>query len=300
MVAFLLFALGQQGDIGLELEQALAGKKLSGPGFHQAIDPVLDKYGALQTARFQRTAGDKRGLIVTLAGSGPNWDSTKAWRVFLWPENTKIRAQVIKRFGDYSTSAIDSYTDGEIFWRGDRLVIAGKDIDGTKTSRAGLTTYQLEEARWKLGQHLTSERMGVAAFSRLARSIDPSRVIVRTRLRPDHFRVSTDGPMLTFKETWLLKGSSYVKGSVQQEDTAVAFLDKIVGLAVKNDRKNFNLLVPTGYRDVLWRNFVRQKLMVESDGQDGESETFRLVDTPFIVGIAQISGKWTVSELLQT
>jgi hypothetical protein len=301
VIALLLLALGRQSDISLDLEQALAGKKLAGPTFHQAIDPVLDKYGALKSAQFQRTVGDKRGMICTVTGSGANWDSTKLWRVLLWPEGTKIRAQVIKRFGDYSTSAIDSYTDGEIYWRNDRLVIAGKEIDGTPTSRAGLTSYSYEGAHWKLDQHLTSERQGVAVFARLDQAIDPTVVMVRTRLRPDHFRVKSDGPMLTFKETWLLRGSSYVKGKPQQEDTAVAFLDKLVGLVLKKDRHGFETLVAKPYREVLWKFLADPKLSISRHATDDDgSELFHIGDMALIVGIFKVGNTWTVSKVIQS
>ncbi len=300
MLALLLLTTIRQSDISSELEQALAGKKLSGPAFHQAIDPVLDKYGALKTARFERTAGDKRGMVMTLTGSGPNWDSTKAWRVFLWPENNKIRSQVIKRFGDYSTTAIDSYTDGEIYWRNDRLVIAGKDIDGTRTSRAGLTSYIYSEARWKLDQHVSSERQGEAVFARLAQSIDPSRVLVRTRLRPDNFRVAADGPMLTFTETWLLKNGRYVQSKPVQEDTAVTFLDRLAGLVRKKDRSTFDSLVAQSYRDVLWKILGNPESSVGSRGTDDDGSVMFDFGAPaLMVGIQKIDGKWIVSKVLQ-
>jgi len=301
VLALALLAAIRQSDISTELEQALAGKKLAGPSFHQAIDPVLDKYAALKTARFERTVGDKRGMVMTLTGSGPNWDQTKAWRVFLWPENNKIRAQVIKRFGDFSASAIDSYTDGEIYWRNDRLVIVGKDIDGTRTSRAGLTSYIYTDAHWKLDQHLASERQGEAVFARLDQSIDPTRVLVRTRLRPDNFRISQDGPMLTFTETWLLKNGQYMQGHSVQEDTAVSFLDRLAGLVHKKDRQTFDTLVAQPYRDVLWRVVLSNpKTTVESASKDNDGSTmFTFADSAFIVGLQKVDGKWIVSSVAQ-
>ena len=301
MLALLLLTTIRQSDISSDLEQALAGKQLSGPAFHQAIDPVLDKYGALKTARFERTVGDKRAMIVTLTGSGPNWDNTKAWRVFLWPENNKIRAQVIKRFGDFLTSAIDSYTDGEIYWRNDRLLIVGKDIDGTRTSRAGLTSYIYSDAHWKLDQHVSSERQGEAVFARLAQAIDPSRILVKTRLRPDNFRVSSDGPMLTFSETWLLKNGQYVKGTPTQEDTAVLYLDRLIGLVRKKDRKTFDSLVAESYRDPLWKLISSNADMsVSSNGMDNDgSAMFSFDKTALIVGIQKVDNKWIVSKIIQ-
>jgi len=301
VISLLLLTLGRQSDIATDLEQALTGKKLAGPAFHQAIDPVLDKYGALKTARFERTTGDSRGMILTLSGSGPNWDGTKAWRVFVWPENAKIRAQVIKRFGDYSTTAIDSYTSGENYWRGDRLVIVGKDIDGTNTSRAGLTSYVYSDARWKLDQHLSSERQGVASFAQLEKSIDPLRILVRTRLRPDNFRVDSGGPMLTFTETWLFKNGRYLQGKPQQEDTAVAFIDRLAGLVKKNDRKTFDSLVAAQYRTPLWKYCLSgQDVRVTSVETDADgSQLFDMGDAAFIVGILKVGNAWTVSRILQ-
>ena len=300
MISLILFALGRQSDIASDLESALAGKQLSGPAFHQAIDPVLDRYEALKTARFEHTIGDSRGMIVTLNGSGPNWDSTKAWRIFLWPENGKIRAQVIKRFGDFSTSAIDSYTVGDNYWRNDRLVIVGKDYDGTPTSRAGLTSYIYSDARWKLDQHLSSERQGVAAFATLAKSVDPLRIIVRTRLRPDNFRISSDGPMLTFTETWLFKNGRYVQGKPQQEDTAVSFLDRIIGLVHTNKRDSFNNLVAKPYQDMLWRCFSQPDVSISTPATDADgSLLFSVVNTPFAIGVLKVASKWTVCRVLQ-
>ena len=301
MIGLLLFTLSRQSDIASDLEHALAGKKLSGPAFHQAIDPVLTKYGALQGARFERTVGDKAGMILTMIGSGPNWDNTKAWRIFVWPENSNIHAQVIKRFGDFNDGAIDSYTVGENFWRGDRLVIVGRDYDGTPTSRAGLTSYIYSDAHWKLDQHLSSERQGEAVFVRLGQSIDSSRVIVHTKLRPDNFRVTSDGPMLTFTETWLLKNGRYVQGKPVQDDSAVLFLDHLAGLVRKKDRKTFDSLVGQGYRDVLWKTVLAKPdtTVTSQDKDDDGSALFDFDDAAFIVGIQKIDGKWIVSKVLQ-
>lgn len=304
VIGLILFPIVRQSDIAQDFEQALAGKKLSGAAFHQAIEPVLAKYGAQNSAKFQKTVGDKRGMILTINGGGPNWDSTKTWRIFLWPENNEIRAQVIKRFGDYSTTAIDFYTDGEAFWRNDQLVIAGKDFDGSTVSRAGLTSYTYEDAYWKLSQHVNSEYQGAATFARLDQSIDPSRVMVRTRLRPDHFHVPANGPMLTYTETWQLKGGQYEQSKPQLQDTGIAELDALAGYAQTNDHKDFDPIVPTNYQDILWKILNARGLDVHAKSEgDADSANQFSFDSPtytnFIVTLAKMNGHWTVTQVLQ-
>jgi hypothetical protein len=294
--AVLLLLTVQQGDIGPDIQQAIKNEKLGSPEFKRSVSQVLAKYG-VQGGKFQaqHTIGDKRGLMLTAhsetadANKYPIW-----WRIYIWPDGSQNRAQLIKKAELYLEGG--TFTEGEVFWRDDRLVIAGSEVNGGNGELAALTSYRMASGKWKTLQHIEDKREGFAKFSRNDKSVDPSRVRVITRDWTKHLKQPHVGPLLKFESAWLLVGGSYRQGQTAMVYTPLAEMETLAGFVEDNDSASFKRRVPNGIRAKLWDNLKKYMAVQSPSGNVYDTvDSFQFGDNGPIVTMRKVGSRWVPS-----
>jgi hypothetical protein len=290
----LIFCLAwQQGDIAKEMEAALKGKKLTGTEFHRALTTSFTK-AHLETYRVEHTVGDKRGIIVigNTATKDPNsfpiW-----WQYFIWPDGTQNHVQLLKKAEFFDEGG--TFTEGQTYWRGDRLVIAGSEVNGGNGERAALTSFALKNGTWRKVQHLESRREGGAFFATLQNSYDPSIVRVITRDYPQYLNQPHVGPLLRYEERWRLKGGAYSKGQPALVYTPLVEMVKLAGFVTQGNRRAFDKAVPLAFRTKLWEAVHQNRMALSPSSMVSDStDQFQFGDNGPIVQFRKTGGKWVL------
>ena len=298
LIAVLFLFAAKQGDMSAEIERAIKGEQLGSAPFKKSVSAVLKKYAVDHNGEFemQHTIGDKRGLLLTAHSTSddpnqfPIW-----WRIFVWPDGTQNRVQLLKKGELYNMGG--TFTEGEVFWRDDRIIIAGSEVTGGNGERAALTAYRFLGGHWKMIQHIEDKREGFAKFARNEKAVDPSRVRVVTRDWPKHLQQPHVGPLLRYESAWQLKGSSYVRGATHMTYTPLAELETLAGYVAGNKRHDFNVRVPGPFREKLWTNLKKYMAVysVSSDVYD-TTNSFQFGEDGPTLAMRMVGNRWTVAQ----
>ena len=301
MIAYFLLLAVRQSDLSSDLNSAVQRVKIGSPDFKKSISKVLEKYdiagGKFQS---QRTLGNPNGMIVSASEYKENTRFSPTWyRIFVWSDGALNHAQILKkvRFSDGQ-----SFTQGEAFFRDDRLTIVGSEVNGGNGERAALAAYRYIGGKWKLVQHLLDRQEGGAFFVRNHRNVDPTKIRVLTRTFTKYLQQPHVGPLPNFESAWKLVRGKYVQGSTRLVPTPVSELDILAGYVTHHNRDAFERRVPATYQARLW-NALRQYAYVQSISNDVEDETTTLRfgdDGPVVKfgkqGDRWVPVRWTESE----
>ncbi len=297
MIGFLFWIAAQQGDVAKDLEAALRGKDLTTSAAQKAIADVCSKQ-ALTVYRLKRTLGDKRGISLSADSAGSDENRTPVWwNFFIWPDGSVNHVQLLKKAELYKTNG--SFTEGDTYWRGDRMVVAGSQVNGGNGELAAVSSYLYRGGRWAMVQHLESKQEGFAAFATLQNSIDSSRILVTTRDYPKHLEQPHVGPLLRFQEAWTLQGGAYARGKTELVYTPLVELDALAGFVANGDHQAFDLRVPMSFRDRFWKALKssRRATSVSNDAYD-TANSFSFGDNGSEVQFQMQNGKWVPTKWL--
>jgi len=263
VLALALLIATRQTDIGADLQAAIQNQKVGSPEFKRSVSQVLVKHG-IEKGSFesQHTIGDKRGLVITAHSETPDENKYPVWwRIYVWPDGSQNRAQLLKKAELYLEGG--TFTEGEVYWRDDKLIVAGSEVNGGNGEHAALTSYRYVGGRWKTVQHIVDKREGFAKFSRNQKAVDPSRVRVITRDWTKYLKQPHVGPLLRFESAWLWKGGAYKQSSAELVYTPLAEMETLAGFVENNDPASFNRRVPSGLQTQLW-NSLKKYMAVQS------------------------------------
>ncbi len=231
---------------------------------------------------FQHTLGDSRGIMAYV-----QFHIAEGYvfaPVFMWPKDGRNHVQILT---DLATSP--SFTYGESYWKGDRLVTAGADFFN-EAMPAELDVFRLYNDGWKSVQKLRDNLQGTASFVRSHGVIDPNRVKVRTFLNPPHLRQEKTDPRFRFANDWVMQDGGYNPGLPKQLYDAVNVLDRLASYAQAGDRSSFDSEVPASCREKLWSVLkVRPRAM----GSPNRS-TFKFGTHGPSVTFAKQNGHWRI------
>lgn len=290
LTSFLLLVSLRQSDPGADIQSLIRNQSLGSPEFQRSVSEVFGRYG-IAKGKFEskKTIGDSRGIIVTAINLESQYPIV--WRVLVWPEGTINRAQLLRKTALYSG---DGFTDGEVYWRGDRMAVAGWRVNGGNGERASLDSYRLVNGTWRMVQHLQDQREGSAKFARNAKAVDPNLVLVTTREWTKNLEQPHVGPLLQYAATWKYVGGMYRRGPARKLYTPVAELDQLAGLVLAKDRANFDLRVPTEFRERFWAALAKYS-SVRGVGNDFSDtpRRFRFGQTGPEFEMSLINGRWT-------
>lgn len=295
MIAFLLLLAAKQGDIAMDLQQSIQKEALGSPAFKKSVSQVLAKHG-IEGGKFQaqRTIGDKRGLMLTAHSVTPDENKYPVWwRIYVWPEGPQNRVQLIKKAELYLEGG--TFTEGEVYWRGDQMVIAGSEVNGGTGEHAALSSYRYVNGKWKLVQHLVDKREGFAKIARNQKSVDPTIVRVITRDWTKNLRQPHVGPLLRYEAVWKLVGGSYKQGKAEQVYTPLAELETLSGLVAANDRATYDRRVKSKFASALW-NGLKLTNSVESITSNSvdSSNMFQFANKGPKFAMERVNGRWTI------
>lgn len=292
MVGILFCFVVWQGDVAKDMETALRGQDLGTTAAQKTIADVCAK-SALTIYRLKGTLGDRRGVTLSAYSAGNDENHTPIWwTFFMWPDGTVNHVQLLKKAELYKENG--SFTEGETYWRGDRMVVAGAQVNGGNGERAAISSYLYKGGRWAMVQHLESKQEGYATFTSQQKTADPSRILVTTRDYPPHLDQPHVGPLLKFEESWTLRDGAYARGKAQMVYTPLVELDALAGYVAAGDRATFNKTVPAAFQDRLWKALLANKraFSVSNEVSDN-TESFTFGDTGPEVQFRMQNGKWT-------
>lgn len=291
MVGLLCWIIVRQGDVAKDLEAALRGKDLASAAAQKAIADVCSKK-ALTVYRLKRTLGDKRGISLSADSAGSDENRTPIWwTFFIWPDGSGNHVQLLKKAELYKENG--SFTEGDTYWRGDRMVVAGSQVNGGNGELAAISSYLYRGGRWAMVQHLESKQEGFATLSTLQNTVDPSRILVTTRDYPAHMDQPHVGPLLRFQEAWTLRGGAYARDRAELVYTPLVELDALAGLVAKGDHEAFNARVPMSFRDRFWKALKASKrAMSVSNEVSDTTKSFSFGDNGPEVQFQMENGKW--------
>jgi hypothetical protein len=287
MLAYLLLLTARQSDITGDLDTAVRTERIGTPGLKSAIYKTLSKFNVKQgNITFERTLGNTSGYMLTASADDGNENVSPTWfRIFVWSDGAQTRAQALKKI---KFSDDQSFTQGEAYWRDDRLVIVGSQVNGGNGERAALSAYQFAEGKWKQIQHLEDNREGGAFFVRNNNAVDPTKIRVLTRDFTKYLEQPHVGPLPRYESRWTLKGGKYVVGPTTEMNTAISELERLMGFVTHHDMDSFERNVPSAYQKRLWNalgkyravqsitDTVRDDATVFRFGNDGPVMTMRL------------------------
>ena len=291
MVGFVFWIVARQGDVAKGLEAALEGKDLSSAAAQKAIADECAK-SSLTVYRLKRTLGDKRGISLSAHSAGTDENQTPIWwTFFIWPDGSVNHVQLLKKAELYKTNG--SFTEGDTYWRGDRMVVAGSQVNGGNGELAAVSSYLYRGGRWAMVQHLESKQEGFAVFATLQNSVDPSRVLVTTRDYPANLDQPHVGPLLRYQEAWTLRGGAYSRGKHELVYTPLVELDALANYVAKDDHGDFESRVPIAFRDRFWKALKASKraMSVSNDVYD-TTNSFSFGDNGPEVQFQMENGKW--------
>lgn len=281
-----------QEDIASRIETAIQGQHFSGSSFHTALKRALAPLGE---GELRHTLGDGRGVLITTSGEKDKQGHSRTLQIFLWPEGSKNRAQVIKQFVDVPPlegGPIDSYTEGDIYWKNDRLVIAGINVDGGLHEPSSLTSYRLRRGQWELVQHLIGHAEGHASFAKKGRSVTPNLLTFMSGGYPRYIKESHVGPHILYRETWRLRGDKYM-ASRKIIDTPLAELDRLAAYVARRDHRSFDRFVMPSLRAQLWAG-IEYRMRDESvdSNLDDNATTLRMDSAGSTIEFKRKNGRW--------
>lgn len=291
MVAIVFWFAVRQSGVTKDLEAAVRGQKLGSPAAQKAIGDACTKWG-LTVYRLKRTLGDSRAISLSADSPGTDENHTPVWwTFFIWPDGTANHVQLLKKAELYKEEG--SFTEGETYWRGDRMVVAGSQVNGGNGERAAVSSYLYRGGKWTMDQHMESKQEGFAAFATLQNAPDPSRIIVTTRDYPTHLDQPHVGPLLQYKESWTLQNGAYVKGTPLLVYTPLVELDALAADVDKGDHNTFDSHVPMSFRARFWKALqLTKRVMSVSNEVSDTTASFTFGDTGPEVKFQMQNGKW--------
>lgn len=303
MIASVFAVLVAQGGTSLdrEIAKAIRGKELNGPEFSEALETVLQRFSGYDSHGYSVSAslGDERAVWVW----ADEYTGERQEYVFIWPDRRGNHVQTVYRYAvpqnpDPWHPKLPMSADGEVYWRGDRLVVAGYDERFTNRGRPSVYLYRLKGGRWKLMQHLQGGPFGEATFVRSRGAVNPDRVAVDIAGFPYHLSVPSAGPFLEFRETWVYRGGKYRRGAAKMAATALAELDRLGGYVEAHRRAAFDRRLKFGMRGRLWKALSNYEFVTydEPFGDGVHSQRYLVGDRTRVV-LEKKRGRWVVSRV---